>query len=99
MARTIRLTLIVATGLALLAFLFVPRLFRKELYLAACFENVRGLRIGAPVRIAGVEVGRVTAVRAQPDRQECQAQVDMTLSTAYELKVPGDARALVANDG
>jgi phospholipid/cholesterol/gamma-HCH transport system substrate-binding protein len=67
--------------------------------LTACFEDVNGLQVGAAVRIAGVEVGRVTRVWARPDRKDCPAAVAMRLSTPYDLRVPRDAIAEVSTEG
>jgi ABC-type transporter Mla subunit MlaD len=91
--------LIVVAGLAIVGFWAIPHALRKPLSLGACFENVQGLRSGAGVPIAGVEVGRVTSVRAHPDRRDCPAEVLMVLSTPYELKVPNDATAEVFSEG
>lgn len=60
---------------------------------------MRGLRSVALVRIAGVDVGRTTSVQAHPDRKDCLAEVEMTLSNPYELSVPSDAIAGVENAG
>ena len=99
MARKMKVGLIVVSGLAIVGFWAIPRALRKQLKLGACFENVQGLREGAAVRIAGVEVGRVSRVGAHPDRRDCPAEVLMVLSTPYELKVPNDATAEVFSSG
>jgi phospholipid/cholesterol/gamma-HCH transport system substrate-binding protein len=99
MARKLKLGIIVAAGLAIVGVWAIPRTRGKVLNLAACFEDVQGLRVGAAVRIAGVEVGRVTQVRARPDRKDCPAEVAMRLSTPYDLQVPNDAIAEVSTEG
>jgi ABC-type transporter Mla subunit MlaD len=99
LARKIRLGVIVGAGLVILGFWAIPHVHREHLALRACFDNVRGLREGALVRIAGVDVGKVTLVRARPDRKECPAEVELTLSTPYQLKVPSDATAELTDEG
>ena len=99
MARMPKFGFIVAAGLVIIALWAIPHSRNKELSLAGCFDNVMGLRVGAAVRIAGVEVGRVTQVRARPDRKDCPAEVAMSLSTPYDLKVPNDALAGVSTEG
>lgn len=66
-ARDIRVGLFVAGGIALLTLvLFLlgqeRRFFEQPVYLKALFPNVAGLKVGAPVRLAGVDVGIVSAI-------------------------------------
>ena len=62
-----------------------------KLDLKCYFRDAQGLRAGARVRVAGVEVGSVTSVRVRPELREHPAEVAMTLYTPYELKIPSDA--------
>lgn len=55
------------------------------------FNDVHGLRAGAPVRVAGVDVGTVTRVRVRDELRDRPAEVMMSLQTSYELKIPSDA--------
>jgi phospholipid/cholesterol/gamma-HCH transport system substrate-binding protein len=55
------------------------------------FSDAHGLRAGAPVRVAGVEVGRVSSVRVRDDLRDKPAEVTMSLETRYKLKIPSDA--------
>jgi ABC-type transporter Mla subunit MlaD len=48
---------------------------------------------GATVRIAGVDVGTVRSVRANPQNKNCPAEVEMALATTYEIRIPKDAIA------
>jgi ABC-type transporter Mla subunit MlaD len=98
-SRVTRVLLLVAGGLMILGFFLLPRLQRHQLPLSACFEDAHGLVPGATVRIAGVDVGRVIAVRAQPTDKSCLARVDLVLSTSYELKIPRDAVVGLASEG
>lgn len=96
------LLLIVLVGLAGLAavlwFPLGPHFF-GGLSISACFENARDLRSGAQVRIAGVGVGHVKSVRAQPDRHDCPAEVHMILSPGYDLRIPGDSIVRIETAG
>ena len=67
------------------------RLSAHRLELRVNFQNVHGLRAGAPVRLAGVEVGKVTSVRVRPEMQAVPAEVTMSLRTSYELNIPNDS--------
>jgi phospholipid/cholesterol/gamma-HCH transport system substrate-binding protein len=82
----------VVIAVILFAVLFgYPRLFAHRIELTVYFQNANGLRAGAPVRLAGVEVGKVTSVRARPEMQAAPAEVTMSLRTPYELHIPNDS--------
>ena len=49
----------------------------------SCFDDVRGLKAGAAVRLAGVDIGTVRSVRAQPQNKSFPAEVEMILTTSY----------------
>jgi len=87
--RRIILAAIIVLGLALV-FLTVAKHSSHHLLLKTYFQDAHGLRAGAPVRVAGVDVGRVTEVRVRPELKEHAAEVRMSLQTPYELKIPED---------
>jgi ABC-type transporter Mla subunit MlaD len=92
--------LIVSVGLlALASFSFVKLSAGRSLPLVTCFQDVNGLRAGMKVRLAGVEVGFVRAVRAQPANRTCPGEVEMEIRTSYELRIPNDSVASVATAG
>jgi phospholipid/cholesterol/gamma-HCH transport system substrate-binding protein len=95
-----RIGAICVAGIALLAgWVFIRRPFQHHLLLRTCLKNAAGLKEQAPVRLAGVVVGLVQTVRAQPDDRACPAEVRMALSTSYELKIPNDSLASVQTAG
>jgi phospholipid/cholesterol/gamma-HCH transport system substrate-binding protein len=63
--------------------------------LHAKFDRIDGLAIGSDVRVAGVKVGSVTAVRIDP--QSYQAVVDFSVADA--IKLPKDSSAVISSDG
>jgi phospholipid/cholesterol/gamma-HCH transport system substrate-binding protein len=82
------------------AFLFVhARLSGYRIELKTHFHDAQGLRPGASVRIAGVDVGSVTSVRVRPELGENAAEVVMDLHTPYELKIPRDSVASLQTAG
>ncbi len=89
----------IVVGLAAVGGLFVRngRLSHQEL--KSCFSDVQGLKQGAGVNIAGVDVGTVRSVRANPQNKNCPAEVEMALSTPYDLRVPNDAIAAIETTG
>lgn len=62
----------------------------------AHFENVGSLKVGAPVTIAGVRVGRVTAIGIDHKTQE--AAVQLTLSSEHN-DIPLDTTASILTSG
>jgi len=72
---------------------------RPSLLLNTCFQDANGLHPLAKVRLAGVEIGTVRSVRAQPTDKACPAAVEMKLQAPYELKIPSDGIASTATAG
>jgi|SRR5450432_26894 len=102
MFRTSRTRTAAWLGIVVLSMLVTGLLLRhpsQSLRVRACFQDVNGLKTPASVRIAGVEVGRVRSVRAQPTNSTCPADVEMELLTEYPLSVPNDAVASVSTSG
>ncbi len=64
-------------------------------YLNARFTNVSGLRVGSPVDIYGIEIGRVEAVMI--DQQNERALVDMSIQNG--VTVYADAIASIKTEG
>jgi phospholipid/cholesterol/gamma-HCH transport system substrate-binding protein len=88
----------VLLGLACLAYLAVNlgkmEIFGRGYQIFANFDNVSGLKTGAAVEVAGVEVGRVDSIRLT---SFFQARVGMKLHTG--LKVHDDAIASIRTKG
>jgi phospholipid/cholesterol/gamma-HCH transport system substrate-binding protein len=63
------------------------------------FQDVQGLQAGASVRLAGVGIGKVTSVRALPERNTEPAEVVMHISTPYEINIPNDSTVSIETAG
>ncbi len=63
----------VLIGLACLTYLAVHlgkmEIFGQGYQVSASFDNISGLKTGAAVEVAGVEVGRVEAIHVTPDNR------------------------------
>ncbi len=62
----------------------------------ATFENIGGLNIKAPVTIAGVNIGRVSAITV--DMDNFSAKVEMTISDRF-ARIPIDSSARILTSG
>jgi phospholipid/cholesterol/gamma-HCH transport system substrate-binding protein len=91
--------LMVVVGLAAIGILLVGNVRSSRQHLKSCFSDVQGLKAGAGVRIAGVDVGTVRSVRANPQHKNCPAEVEMALAASYEMRVPKDAAAAIGQAG
>ena len=63
----------------------------------ARFDNIGGLKVKAPVTIAGVEVGRVSEIRY--DAADFRALVVLAIQDAYKGKIPDDTFAKILTAG
>lgn len=68
----------------------------KGYTISARFENISGLKVRSPVTMAGVRIGRVTAIDFDP--QTFQAVVSMRIGAAYD-QLPVDTSAAVLTSG
>jgi phospholipid/cholesterol/gamma-HCH transport system substrate-binding protein len=89
------------TTLAVLIFLMTGTggFWTKKIILKSYFDNASGLRIGASVRLSGVDVGNVTAIRVVPHKQPTPVEVTMKLSTKYHYDLRKDSQTLLSTAG
>lgn len=94
--------LFVVAGVAALGFLafkvgnFSGGEFNDTYTVKARFSNVGGLTTKAPVNIAGVRIGRVSAIRIDPNNYD--AVVEMTIDQRYD-NLPLDTSASILTQG
>ena len=96
--------LFVLLGFAALAFLTTQlpgsglqlRRAAASIHVTARFDNVGDLKIGAPVTMAGVRIGRVDAVSFDP--AEFKAVVSMSIDKRYD-RIPDDSDAGIQTSG
>jgi phospholipid/cholesterol/gamma-HCH transport system substrate-binding protein len=98
------ITVLVAIAtLAVLIFLMTGTtgLFRKKLILHAYVDDAGGLRVGAPVRLEGVDIGNVTGIRvvSDPHRQLAPVEVTMKVTSKYSDSMSTGCQAMLATAG
>lgn len=60
----------------------------------AAFDNIGGLRVGAPVNMAGVRIGRVADITL--NQQTYRAEVRLRIADRYKLPKDSDASVLTS---
>jgi phospholipid/cholesterol/gamma-HCH transport system substrate-binding protein len=96
------LTVILASlTLAVLIFLMTGAtgLFVPKIKLKAYFDDASGLRMGAPVRLQGVDIGNVVAIRVVPTNKQLPVEVTMKVSTKYAFDLHKDSTATLTTAG
>lgn len=102
--KTVEITVGVFIALGLAAFFMlamqvsgISRLGGEDGYaVTARFENIGGLKVRAPVTMAGVRIGRVTGIGF--DEQTYEAVVEMSVNPNYD-KLPVDTSASILTSG
>ena len=98
------LTVLVAlVTLAVLIFVMTGTtgLFTKKIVVRAYVDNAGGLRVGAPVRLEGVDIGNVTGIRvvSDPHRVLAPVEVVMKITTKYEDTMNMGCQVLLTTAG
>src|ERR1700688_2103134 len=67
--------------------------FSHRITLKAYFDNASGIRVGAPVRLSGGDIGNVVSLQVVPDKdkQLTPVEVRMKVSTKYSFNLHKDS--------
>lgn len=100
----IRAGLFIALGLALAGIVvFVigkeRRLFEEQNVYTGAFENVDGLALDSPVRLGGLNVGKVSKISFAPDLGDKRIIVQMEISNRFQERIREDSVARIAGRG
>ena len=96
------LTVLIASAtLAVLIFLMsgTGGWLTSKITLRSYFDNAGGLREGAPVRLAGVDIGNVTTVLVVPGKPTTPVEVIMKVNTKYRFNLRKDSVTLLSTAG
>jgi phospholipid/cholesterol/gamma-HCH transport system substrate-binding protein len=98
------LTVVIASiTLAVLIFVMTGTtgLFTRKILIRAYVDNAGGVRVGAPVRLEGVDIGNVTGIRVVHDavRRLAPVEITMKITTRYEDTMRSDCRASLNTAG
>lgn len=102
--RTMRVGAFV--GLSLVALVVVlallgrsRSLFSEKALLQTSFDNISGLVVGAPVRLAGVDIGIVQNIRFDGDLQVKKVRVTLGVQGRYLQRIRSDSVARLSSKG
>jgi phospholipid/cholesterol/gamma-HCH transport system substrate-binding protein len=93
--------LFASVTLAVLIFLMTGAtgLFTRKITLKTYIDNAEGLRVGAPVRLQGVDIGNVTKITVVPHHQPNPVEVTMKVSTKYLFNLRKDSTVRLRTAG
>lgn len=103
-AMHVKVGLFVSLGLVLLAVAIVylgrhGSLFTPTITMALTLPRADGLRVGAPVRLAGIEIGVVKGLALTPAPEAAGVRVDLALQAAVAPHLKADATAVIRSQG
>jgi len=85
--------------LVMLALGSEENLFEKNYVLHSSFSDISGLREGAVVRLAGMDVGIVSSIDFPEDVSEKEVFVDMRVSQRFAARIRKDTKASIKTQG
>ncbi len=93
--------LFAAITLTVLIFLMsgTTGMFTPKITLKSYFDNASGLRIGAPVRLEGVDIGNVEAIRIVKENPLAPVEVTMKVSSKFDYALRKDSVASLNTAG
>jgi phospholipid/cholesterol/gamma-HCH transport system substrate-binding protein len=73
--------------------------FTHKIVLRSYVDNAAGLRVGAPVRLAGVDIGNVTQIRIVQNNPTTPVEITMRVNTVYSFNLRKDSITLLSTAG
>ena len=74
-------------------------LFTRTVLLKSYVFDAQGLREGAPVRLSGVDVGNVKAIRVVPNRPLSPVEIVMKVNRKYDFNLRKDSKIMLSTAG
>jgi len=93
---------VIAASITLMVLIFLMTgtggWFTHKIVIKSYVDNAGGLRVGAPVRLAGVDIGNVTGIKIVPSRPTIPVEITMKVNTVYHF-VRKDSITLLSTAG
>jgi phospholipid/cholesterol/gamma-HCH transport system substrate-binding protein len=94
---------VIAASITLMVLIFLMTgtggWFTHKIILKTYVDNAGGLRVGAPVRLAGVDIGNVTAIEIVRNRPTTPVEITMKVNTVYDFSLRKDSITLLSTAG
>jgi len=99
-----RVGIFVTLGLALaMVIIFMlgseSRIFHRQYTIYANFEDISGIRAGAPVQLAGIKVGYVDGIKLPKSLEMKEITIVMRVSRKYMKRIRADSTASIETQG
>lgn len=94
--------IVVALALGMLVIFMIgseKRIFESHYTIKSTFSDISGLRVGAPVQLAGVGVGVVDAIKFPKDLLNREIIVTLRISQKYKERIREDSVATINTQG
>ena len=91
--------ILVLFGVAVFTIGSHQKYFQRQYTLWASFSNISGLIVGAPVRLAGLTVGRVNNIRFPEDTGAKTITVELKINKAVQKRIRNDSIASIQTMG
>ncbi len=75
------------------------QLFERQYSLQASFQDISGLRVGAPVQLAGLRIGMVEKISLGEDLEEKKIWVSLAISKSFQNRIRADSVASITTQG
>ena len=73
--------------------------FARQYVLHTRYDDVKGMKVGAAVRLAGMDVGEVSRVEFSSDPAVKEIEVDLRIREEYRSRIRGDSVASISQIG
>lgn len=90
---------LIITGLVIFLIGDERRLFERQVTYHAVFDDVQGLKPGAPIRMGGIDIGTVGRVGYGKDPSDFRLHVELRIVRSEAVRIREDAVASIANKG
>jgi len=74
-------------------------LFAKTIVLKSYVFDAQGLRVGAPVRLSGVDIGNVKGIQVVPNRPLDPGEIKVKVNRKYDFNLVKDSKIMLSTAG
>lgn len=75
------------------------QLFKRQYTLTCFFKDISGLRVGAQVQLAGLNVGMVESIAFSPELGEKKVEIRLSLNKEFQERIRKDSTAEISTQG